>query len=651
MSSKKILLVTVGIFILVCVGIFIVSNNRTNYAESYEANVLVDKAGNVTVQETMVINFKSYLNYIFRDLGLSKNLDKNPLLNGVNYGNNAGKLIVNDVKVYKGNINEGDAKPMNDVIVRYSFNGDRDRHGNIIECPCSESYCPTSCESIYVDANNESFDGVFTFYYEYTIEGMVTSYSDCAELNYVMFNYLGFKTKNASVKISIPNSTHSEDEIFGYVHSQSTGSYKQVGNYSFEIQAKNVKEDDKLEFRIVFPKDIVSNILPENTIDANMQTKIIDYETELSRKTAFINRMRDIFIVVIVILIMGLISITILVYVRYDKEFIPKFDNEYYRELPSNYPPAVMSYLYYFQKTVYEDFTATVLNLIRRKYLSLTCLGDMSDRNADYELELIATDISGLMEHEKKLLNLIINIIGDGKKVTFDQIEKYGDSYKNAQEFQSQTGAFRKAIEKDSKNFDFFIDTRKDKAKVSKYGFLGIILGIIILFANLVLNLSVTVYVFFLLATSIIYLIYVASIKKRSVNGNEEYAKWKAFKHFLCDFGSLKDYSVEGIDLWEEYLVYATSLKVADRVMEQLKVKLPELVSTDSTFISTSNSNYFVNMYMFNRINRVYTNARTTSFSTIAAHNARNSGGSGHGGGFSGGSSFGGGGGGFRGGR
>lgn len=528
MSSKKILLVTVGIFILVCVGIFIVSNNQTNYAESYEANVLVDKAGNITVQETMVINFKSYLNYIFRDLGLSKNLDNNPLLNGVNYGNNAGKLIVNDVKVYKGNINEGDAKPMNDVIVRYSFNGDRDRHGNIIECPCSESYCPTSCESIYVDANNESFDGVFTFYYEYTIEGMVTSYSDCAELNYVMFNYLGFKTKNASVKISIPNSTHSEDEIFGYVHSQSTGSYKQVGNYSFEIQAKNVKEDDKLEFRIVFPKDIVSNILPENTIDANMQTKIIDYETELSRKTAFINRMRDIFIVVIVILIMGLISITILVYVRYDKEFIPKFDNEYYRELPSNYPPAVMSYLYYFQKTVDEDFTATVLNLIRRKYLSLTCLGDMSDRNADYELELIATDISGLMEHEKKLLNLIINIIGDGKKVTFDQIEKYGDSYKNAQEFQSQTGAFRKAIEKDSKNFDFFIDTRKDKAKVSKYGFLGIILGIIILFANLVLNLSVTVYVFFLLATSIIYLIYVASIKKRSVNGNEEYAKWKA---------------------------------------------------------------------------------------------------------------------------
>lgn len=78
MSSKKILLVTVGIFILVCVGIFIVSNNQTNYAESYEANVLVDKAGNITVQETMVINFKSYLNYIFRDLGLSKNLDNNP---------------------------------------------------------------------------------------------------------------------------------------------------------------------------------------------------------------------------------------------------------------------------------------------------------------------------------------------------------------------------------------------------------------------------------------------------------------------------------------------------------------------------------------------------------------------------------------------
>ena len=651
MSSKKILFVTIGIFILVCLGIAIVSCNNTNYAESYEATINVDSAGNINIQETMVVNFKSYLNYVNRDLGLSKNLDNNPLLNGINFDNNEGTLRVNDVKVFKGNINEGDAKEMNDIIIRYSFNNDKDRHGNLIECPFNESYCPSACESIYVDANEDKFEGILTFYYDYTIEGMVTKYSDCAELNYVLFNYLGFKTKKASVKINIPSSTHSEDELFGYVHSQSSGSYKQVGNNSFEIIAKNIADDDKLEFRVVFPEDIVFNISEENTIDAQMKTKILDYENKLSEETASLHRKRTIFIAIVIILIAALVAITIVVYVRYDKEFTPKFDNEYYRELPYNYPPAIMSYLYYFQKTVDEDFTATVLNLIRRKYLELTCLSDMSDRNANYELKLGPNDTCGLMEHEKKLLDLIINIIGDGEKVTFEEIENYGDSYKNAEKFNKETGAVRKTIETDSKNFDFFIDTRKAKAKVAIYGLLGLVIGFILLFVDLVFNLSATEYVFVLFAASIIYLIYIASIKKRSVNGNEEYAKWKAFKHFLCDFGTLKDYSVEGIDLWEEYLVYATSLKVADRVMEQLKVKLPEISSNDSTYLSTSNNNYFVNLYLYNRLGRVYSNARMTSYGTIAAHNARNSGGSGHGGGFSGGSSFGGGGGGFRGGR
>lgn len=653
MSSKKILFVTLGIFIFVCLGIALVLYNNTNYAESYEATVNVDSAGNINIQETMVVNFKSYLNFVYRDLGLSKNLDNNPLLNGIDYDNNKGTLHVNDVKVFKGNINEGDAKEMNDIIVRYSFDGDRDRHGNLIECPCNESFCPSSCESIYVDANEDKFEGVLTFYYDYTIEGMITKYSDCAELNYVLFSYLGFKTKNASVKINIPSSTHSEEELFGYVHSKSSGSYKQVGNNSFEIIAKNVKNDDKLEVRVIFPEDIVLNISEENTINAQMKTKILDYENNLSKESAFIHRMRILFIAVVVMLILALIAITVVVYVRYDKEFTPKFDNEYYRELPSNYPPAVMSYLYYFQKTIDEDFTATILNLIRRRYLELTCLSDMSDRNANYELKLIPNDISGLMEHEKKLLNLIINIIGDGERVTFEEIEKYGENYKNAERFNKEVSEFRKTIENDSKNFDFFIDTRKAKGKVSIYGILGLVIGIILLFVDITFNLSATKYVFFLIASSIIYLIYVASIKKRSINGNEEYAKWKAFKHFLCDFGTLKDYSVEGIDLWEEYLVYATSLKIADRVMEQLKVRLPELSSNDatSTFLSTSNNNYFTNIYLFNRINRVCSNARMTSYGTIAAHNARNSGGGGHGGGFSGGSSFGGGGGGFRGGR
>lgn len=656
MNSKKILLVTIGIFIFVVAGICIYNYSTTNYAEVYSSTITINEAGDADISETLVINFKSYYNYIYRDINTSKGFEKNPLMKGIQYNAGNSELVKNSVKVkvYEGNIYEDNVKEITEeVYVGKSYNGDKDRYGEDIECPCYNNYCYNNCESLYIDANDYGkFEGTFSFTIEYTIVGMVTSYNDCAELNYVMFDFLGFKTKEAAVRINLPNSTYSKEDIYGYVHSASSGSYTQDGNHAFDIYAKNVSSDDKLEFRVIFPKDIIKGLDEKYTVNADMKSKILNYEEELSAETALLHTIQVSFDILAIVVVVGLVVITIIVYKKYDKEFIPKFDNEYYRELPSNYPPAIMSYLYYFQKTNDEDFSATILNLVRRKYLELNCLGDINDKKADYELVFTKKEIDGLMPHEKNILNFIINIIGNGERVTFGEIESYGKSYGNAQKFQDEARKFTKSIEKDAKNFDFFIDTKKAKAKVSIYGVIGILIGILIALIGSSMGLDITIHAFAIIGLSIIYLIYVASIKKRSINGNEEYAMWKAFRHFLCDFGTLQDYSVSGIDIWEEYLVYATSLKVAEKVMEQLKVKLPQMDTADATFLYHTPGNHFYSFYMINRINHMYARGYSNAMGTIAAHNARNSGGSGgHGGGFSGGSSFGGGGGGFRGGR
>ena len=108
-----------------------------------------------------------------------------------------------------------------------------------------------------------------------------------------------------------------------------------------------------------------------------------------------------------------------------------------------------------------------------------------------------------------------------------------------------------------------------------------------------------------------------------------------------------------GIDIWEEYLVYATSLKLADKVMEQLKVKLPHLDELEEgTFTKTYYvHHHYGSFYVTNTITNAMNKAHYTAVSTISAHNSSSHGGGGHGGGFSSGSSFGGGGGGFHGGR
>ncbi len=170
------------------------------------------------------------------------------------------------------------------------------------------------------------------------------------------------------------------------------------------------------------------------------------------------------------------------------------------------------------------------------------------------------------------------------------------------------------------------------------------------LIAAAIYNLVTILNIFVIIILAIVYGIYLLTIKRRTKYGNEEYAKWKAFKNFLENFSDFSDYPMPSIVIWEKYLVYATSFKIADKVMKQLKVKLPEISDAQGNDQLTFMSGYFYGRYnsfvFVDAIRNSYRDAKVNAMSTIAAHHA--SSGGGRGGGFSGGSSFGGGGGGGR---
>ncbi len=62
------------------------------------------------------------------------------------------------------------------------------------------------------------------------------------------------------------------------------------------------------------------------------------------------------------------------------------------------------------------------------------------------------------------------------------------------------------------------------------------------------------------------------------LQGNERLrvAKWAAFRRFLRKFSSLPDAPALAVIIWEKYLVYATALGVAHRVVHQVKAIVPE---------------------------------------------------------------------------
>ncbi len=649
MKNKKGFIIFAVIIIIFCFTVLVgILSNSDIAIESYDAIIDVDEAGNMTVDETWVIRYPEDYNVRFRDLKYGKDHRNNPLMSGMNYQNDQANLDLNTIKTRVSYIDGDDIIDVTEKIdIGYSYNGDRDELGELIECyPYS-----SECESVFV--NLQAIGGMkekMVFEYTYTINGAVTGYNDIAELNWVLFSGVEAMVKKAQVKINIYNNTNL-DALRVWGHGLSQGNIDITSVKEINISARNVKATEELEFRVLMDNTAVASIASDNVILGTMQEKIIDYETDLARQTNIKNIIAKIINLLTIILVIVMAYITYKVYKKYDKEYAPEFSGVYYRELPYEYTPAEMSYLYYFGKTNDEDVTATLLDLVRKGYLELEVTPSIANKKDNNMTIYLNKDqsLADLLPHEEHIIQWFIKDIGDGEKVTIEQIEKYGKkSYAEATKFTSQGAQFKRKVKAEAVKYDFFENAaEKAKNKAQIYVLLPIAFAVLCLLIVPMFSVDAKVNGFISIAIMAIYLVYLYSIKRRSKEGNEQFAKWKAFKRFLEEFSMMKDYPMPSVIVWEHYLVYATSLKIADKVMDQLRVKLPEIDTQEGTFLSSRHVYPgFYYGYMFNRIHTSVSIARTNVVSTIASHNAAS--GMGRGGGFSGGSSFGGGGGGAR---
>lgn len=646
--------------VLICLIVLLIVLNKPAESNIKAITVQIDiyENGDIVVGETAILDYDDKFNERWRDIKYDKLHDLNPLFDDVDkekYINDKAQLteakitqVVKDGQIVTHRIYTG-----------YSGDGDYDKFGDKIECdPYSDS-----CESLYVDATNiGGLGGDVEITYKYKLEGMLTQYNDVTELNFCLYEYFEGDVEQISVSVDIIADTtkHKERDFYAYGHGPINGKViKQVidkyniTDSDFSFEASDLKKNDSFEIRILMPNEIFTDIDSKNIVEADMFDEIYQYESKLLKDTKKRFNVKFIIDVITALVIPCTLIIIFIVYRKYDREYKSSFDGEYYRELPSNIPPAHMSYLYNFGKTISEDVTATILNLIRKKVLILDDNGEgVNEDNPNYILKYNpdSSNNNTLEIHEIRLIDLIINDIGDTEKVSFDEIKTYGNSYKNAENFQKKMNAFRDDIKKECKKYDFFEKgLTKKKAKVSGYGIGLFIIGVIIVFLTFMFELDNIYNLLIFFGSAIIYFLYIASIKKRSRNGNDEYHKWKAYKKFLEEFSTFEDYPIPSIVVWEEYLPYATSLKIADRVMEQLEVNLPSESVDGGMNITYMNSFYYrrKQRHFIYVMNSTWISLRMECRQTIASHQIRSSGG-GRGGGFSGGSSFGGGGGGSR---
>jgi len=215
-----------------------------------------------------------------------------------------------------------------------------------------------------------------------------------------------------------------------------------------------------------------------------------------------------------------------------------------YKELPWDYSPGVVAFLLRNKKIASNAVFATLLDLVRKKYISVEMVVTSSlysaKRMGEAKYTLRKQNIDELMAHEKFLINWFFKVIGDGYSFKCSDINIYWRERNNVKKFVEGYNNFKVNIERESNKFFFF----------KKLNTLDQILALL------------------------------GSPKRTSI-GQEHFGEWMDFKKFLLDSCSMSTYDIKTFVIWEHYFIYAIILEIAKEVLG----KLPTIYGENLTLL------------------------------------------------------------------
>ena len=295
-----------------------------------------------------------------------------------------------------------------------------------------------------------------------------------------------------------------------------------------------------------------------------------------------------------------------------------------------------------------------MISLIRKKYLTIDSNGSLlTDEKANYLIKKVE-DLSNkepLNEDEQFVMNLLFEKLFKDGSFTMEEFEKKMKKEDSATLYSNSIVSWKKkSIERAKKKH--YYDNIAASRSFTLFGFIGGILTIYsIMYCYLLYYLPTMFIIFGALNLSIasFMICYCNLITRKSKFGIEEYTKWMAFKKFLSEFSHFEDYDIMSVVMWDEFLVYANVLGIADLVEKQMRIKLKDHSLNEMEY----NHRLYPSDYLFiywhmNRVSRrmvVYSHiAHQTMVAAKAAKAASSAGKISGSGRFGGSSSFGGGG-------
>ena len=524
----------------------------------------------------------------------------------------------------------------------------------------------------FYSANNENKS--FTF--RYKVIGGIKAYQDVADFYWKLVGSGWDKrTDQFNAYIYFP-STVNQDNFYVFGHGPLSGTVEKIDGSGVHYKLTGLPANTYVEARIIFPSDIL-DISKES---GNKLDSILAYERNLAEQA---NRQRAkvrISFALALLLPLALFALWLYLFFKYGKEHPPRVDVVYTRDIPEDLPPAVVGYLMRFKNITPNDFTATIMNLVRKGYISIqthkeekgfifkrevpvTYLSETGKDPGDllphehivYNFLFTSLTYEGVLSFFKpgKMRNLTSKSFRDkqgtmpgiagvqGVTVSTDDIKEF--IKKNAQEFKAIYDAFKGVVKDEGGEKNYF--ENKSEGFMALFIVIGFVFSFFGFFYLSFLGVPYLIPFYFII--SFLFIALALPLKRRTQDGAGAYALWNGLKKFLIDFSNLKEAIPTSIAIWEQYLVYAVTFGISEKVIKEMEIVLPQIPEDElrtSHFFATGvvlGSNINI-AEAFNSM----TSSMISSFNAISSVASSTGGG----GGFSGGGGGGGGGGGSGGG-
>jgi len=455
-----------------------------------------------------------------------------------------------------------------------------------------------------------------TYLISYTVEDVIKKYGDCSEL-YWQFVGKDFEVSAEKITgtISLPEKVKNIEELRVWGHTKKlNGEIYATDKDTIEFSVNRYQAGNFVEVRIAMPNYVMEDL--SYTSKQNKLDDIIEEETKWAEEA---NRQRIILKAIIITFIIigavvGLVILFVLLkkmqkYIKIlkgMKKYEPMQKLEYFRELPDKKTTPGEALLLtlkessYFSTNIGNIFSATLLDLNLKGYIEI--IVQKNDKNKDdIRIKLKEQADDKLGQNEKVIFDFLNKII-KYKEITMRELQE--QISKKVTRVSIMTEQVRKLVIKEQQEKQNYDEKENEKKnKFSTLAILYLILGI-----SLIVILPIAI---FMIINSIICFKIARKCNVLTQKGVNESEKWKGLKKYMLEFSLLNEKEVPAIEIWEEYLVYATAFGIADKVIKQLKLVYPQIEE-----MSSFNTTSYVYLMSHTNFNSSFSSAINSSMST-----------------------------------